>query len=125
MQIFQPRFPNSKGSIRFLRVVRVKEISAVAKVTHYQKKELKVIAECTIEPDVKGNQVFVTAPGDAGHLDLCKLLFRKNIKGRYLPWLWAVDNGDEEQEKENRSNAIISFELDLIDEDEASTWTIN
>jgi len=126
MIFYQPRFPYSKSGypIRFLKVLRENDTNAVAKVTHNQKKELKVISECKIEYDFRGNQVFITSPGDAGHLDLCKLLSSKGINGGYLAWLFAVEDGNDTKAKENRSIATICFELDPIDEKEASTWTI-
>lgn len=127
MEIFKARFPRSVGGnpIPFLRVVRINEICAVAKITDHLKKTLEVIAACTITRNIEGIYTFKTGPGDAGHRDLCNLLDGQGLKGRYRDWLRAVEAGHDQFAEENSSLAVIAFECDLIDEKETSAWTIN
>ena len=126
MEMFQPKFPGSVGSnpIRFLRVLKENDIGAVAKVTHHPNQTLEVISECKITYNPRGHQVFVTAPGDAGHLDLCKLLSSKGINGGYLGWLSAVEDGNDALAEERRAIGTICFELDSISEKSVPEWTI-
>ena len=124
--MFRPNFPSSVSGnpILFLMVIRINGICAVTKVTHHQRQELKVISGCRIAYDLRGRQIFITSPGDVGHLTLCKLLYSKGIKGGYLSWLFAVEDGNDEKAKENISLATISFELFLLGEKSASEWTL-
>jgi hypothetical protein len=56
-----------------------------------------------------------------------KMLTRSaQLKSKFLSfreWLKAVDEGDEDRAENNKSLAVISFECDPIDEEEAAKWT--
>ncbi|MFC2166882.1 hypothetical protein ACFLQZ_02845 [Acidobacteriota bacterium] len=127
MQIFQPKYPSSVGGkpISFLRIVRSGEICAVAKIIDHLEKIAEVIAKCTITRNFVGTYFFKTEPGEAGHEDLCILLERQGLKGKYRDWLRAVEAGLDQLAEQKSSLAVIAFECDLIDENEASSWTIN
>ena len=127
MQIFQPKYPRTVGGrpIRFLRVVRANGICALAKITDHLKKIGEVVAACKITRNFEGTYTFKTAPGDAGHQDLCYLLEGQGLKGKYQEWLRAIEAGHDQFAEENSSLAVIAFECDVIDEEEASAWTIN
>ena len=127
MQIFQPKYPRSVGGnpIRFLRVVRVNDICAVAKIIDHREKTGEVISACSITRTFEGTYSFKTEPGCVGHEDLCILLKRQGLKGKYIDWLEAVEAGLDQAAERRRPFAVIAFECDLIDEKEASAWTIN
>lgn len=126
MDTFQPRYPLKRGGnpIRFFRVVRVNEVCAIAKITDYEKKQGEVIAVCKIYQDYAGAYSFKILPSDAGHYDLCRLLRDNGIKGTYREWLYAKEAGHDQLAEEKSRFAEIGFECDLIDEAEASGWTI-
>lgn len=117
MEVFQPRFPISVGGryISFLRIGKAEDISFVMKITNQNKKHGEIIAECRLERDlVDGSYEFITTTEHAGHIDLCRLLQKKGVSGRYAEWLYAVENGDETSAKEKESLSEISFECLFI-----------
>lgn len=126
MNLLQPRFPHSVGGnpIRFLRIIRENGYGMVANITNRLKKELDVVAECKIGNGHQGIYFFKTEPGDLGHRNLCALLIRKGVGGKFRDWLIAVDAGNDGLAAELSFKAVIGFECDPIEGYEASGWTI-
>lgn len=126
MELLQPHFPNSAGGrvIYFLRIAKSGDDSYVAKVNDRIKKYAEIIARCRPESSWidEGCYKFFTTIGDSGHRELCQLLQRNGIRGRYVEWLEAVENGNESWAEEKESLSEISFDCDPIEEEEASRW---
>jgi hypothetical protein len=124
MILLQPRFPYQKGGnhISFLKIIKDGESSLVLKVLNERKRKSEAIAICNVGISKNGSLMFITTPDDEGHEEFCRLLCRNGIKGNYREWLKAVDEGDEDRAENNKSLAVISFECDPIDKEEAAKW---
>lgn len=127
MDLLLPHFPNSVGGrvISFLRIAKSGDTSFVVRVTNQNKKYGEIIARCGMGRNlVDGSYVFITTIEHSGHMELCRLLRRNGIKGNYLEWLKAVENGDESLAEEKKELSLISFDCDTIEEKEASGWKL-
>ena len=123
--LLQPRFPHSVGGnpIQFLRVVKDGDDCFVVKVINLFQRKGEVIAECTVAEKFSGEEyLFTTIPENWGHMELCLLLRKRGMGGKYKEWLRAKENGDEQMEEDNRMLAVICFACDPIEREEAKSW---
>ena len=109
--------------IPMLRVLGSRRGVCVVQITKFSAKEGKMIAECDFRDGAYG-PFFTTTPEHFGHGDLCRLLLRNGVGGRYKKWLKAVDEGNEALAEEYRDMAYIRFSLELTAEKEED-WTID
>ncbi len=113
--LYALHFPNGKRLSR-ARVLGRSEDNWVVAVNDLHKRRGKVIAECELEHRSYGF-VFVTRYDHYGHLDLCRWMRKRGIRGNYTDYLNAIEDGsfendwDAEDAEEIRSESEISFVL--------------
>jgi hypothetical protein len=123
--LLHPHFPEKaeRRIIPLIRVLKIPEMCWVVEVTDLFNKKGQAVAECKV---FKGDYglFFVTRYGDYGHLELCRILKKMGIKGKYLMWLEAVDRNLEKEEEELRGLSDILFGCRETD-DNPDDWTIH
>lgn len=114
-KLYQPHFPERAGGRDLLgiHVVKVEGKKGwVLNVTNSLKRKAYAISECEFLSN-SSRGIFTTFPRHSGHIELCKLLRRKGIRGTYLN---GLERFEETGEMPRRSTNIIEFECYPLDE---------
>jgi hypothetical protein len=126
-ELFQPHFPVHIGGypIKSLRVTKTDAGCFVVEVTDSMRKKGAIIAACKIEEDSQSSgYFFTTGHEDAGYKELCLLLKRKGVRGKYLECLDAIMCGVADLDEDMKKFSSICFDCKLLD-GEAPYWKID